>query len=221
MRAPQPVMIEHFCKHCFAARARLLPLSFCFRVLYRPREHRHRGDRQKARIVLHDYHKDLGLTLVRESSHVRQVQFSPAERSVFRKVVFVLHGTFLSDGRSKFNRWFAIVAASCGYTIHQYPAFIRGPIWFHFQSTHLRHYFSFFVKKHFFYHLFGVYIVVFCLQNGTKMVSFWGQKNSENTLRIQSCYYISLQKSSIVASTFPISKKTAETCSRLGKIQTV
>lgn len=53
------------------------------------------------------------------------------------------------------------------------------------------------------------------------MVSFWGQKNSENTLRIQSSYYISLQKSSIVASTFPMSKKTAETCSRLGKIQTV
>ena len=76
--------------------------------------------------------------------------------------------------------------------------------------------FHFFVKNHFFYHLFGVYIVVFCLQNGTKMVSFWGQKNSENTLRIQSCYYISLQKSPIVASISSIGKK-AETCSRLGQ----
>ena len=109
------------------------------------------------------------------------------------------------------------MAASCGYTIHQYPAFIRGPIWSHFQSTHLRHYFSFFVKNHFFYHLFRVYTVVFHLQNGTKTVSFWGQKNSENTLRIQSCYYTSLQKSSIVASIFSMGKKTAETCSRLGR----
>ena len=114
------------------------------------------------------------------------------------------------------------MAASCGYTIHQYPAFIRGPIWSHFQSTHLRHYYSSLglqlfappsasytplVKNHFFYHSFGVYTVVFCLQNGTKTVSFWGQKNSENTLRIQSCYYISLQKSPIVASILSMGKK--------------
>ena len=86
--------------NCFAARARLLPLSFCFKVLYRPREHRHRGDRQKARIVLHNHHKHLCFSLVRESSHVRQIQFSPAERFVFRKVDYVLHGTFLSDDSS-------------------------------------------------------------------------------------------------------------------------
>ena len=39
------------------------------------------------------------------------------------------------------------------------------------------------------------------------MVSFWGQKNLENTLRIQSCYYISLQKSPIVASILSMGKK--------------
>ena len=70
--------------------------------------------------------------------------------------------------------------------------------------------FFIFCQKSFLYHLFGVYIVVFCLQNGTKMVSFWGQKNSENTLRIQSCYYISLQKSPIVASISSIGKKSRD-----------
>ena len=43
-----------------------------------------------------------------------------------------------------------------------------------------------------------------------KMVSFWEQKNSENTLRIQSCYYISLQKSPIVASISSIGKKSRD-----------
>lgn len=37
-----------------------------------------------------------------------------------------------------------------------------------------------------------------------------GTKNSENTLRIQSCYYISLQKSPIVASISSIGKKSRD-----------
>ena len=50
-------------------------------------------------------------------------------------------------------------------------------------------------------------LLFFTFKMGPKRSHFGGKKNSENTLRIQSSYYISLQEPSIVASILSMGKK--------------